>query len=145
MFQAYIVIVRVAWRMSADIRPFAYVLQRISRSQDLVAETVIFPSVAACVRSVYRDRRITWRTCYYIRPLSSLHSLWGVLGARWGRVPCGGALGVLVFAVRQKGTHPRAARPSRRTPEPVACSSDEDVHCINIKIVLHLRTNGDGR
>ena len=56
VFQAYIVIGEIAWRMQPGIRPFAYVLQRISGSHDLVAETAMFPSVAACVSGVYRDR-----------------------------------------------------------------------------------------
>ena len=62
VFQAYIVIGEIAWRMQPGIRPFAYVLQRISGSHDLVAETAMFPSVAACVSGVYRDCRIAWRT-----------------------------------------------------------------------------------
>ena len=65
----------------------------------------------------------------------------GVGGARWGRVLCGGALGVLVFCGAAEGN----TSTSRKTQEPVASSSDEDVLCINIKIVLHLRTNVDGR
>ena len=61
VFQAYIVIGEIAWRMQPGIRPFAYVLQRISGSHDLVAETAMFPSVAACVSGVYRDCRIASR------------------------------------------------------------------------------------
>ena len=53
-------------------------------------------------------------------------------GARWGRVLCGGALGVLVFCGAAEGN----TSTSRKTQEPIACSSDEDVLCINIKIVF---------
>ena len=69
---------------------------------------------------------------------AALHSLWGV-GGRAGASLCGGALGVLVFRGAAEGNT------SRKTHEPIASSSDEYVLCINIKIVSHLRTNGDGR
>ena len=58
VFQAYIVIGEIAWRMQPGIRPFAYVLQRISGSHDLVAETscfrpllLVFPAYIAIVES----------------------------------------------------------------------------------------------
>ena len=38
VFQANIMIGEIVWRMQLSIRPFAYVLQRISGSHDLVAE-----------------------------------------------------------------------------------------------------------
>ena len=53
------------------------------------------------------------------------------VGARWA---CSGSR----FGRRDTST-------SRKTLEPIASSSEEDVLCINIKIVLHLETNGDGR
>ena len=100
-----------------------------SGSQDLVAETAMFPSVATCVCGLYRDSLVAWRTPCYVRPLPSVHSLWGGGG---GRVLCGGALGVLVFCGAAEGN----TSTSRKTQEPIACSSDEDVLCINIKIVF---------
>ena len=137
-------IVKVAWRVSSDIRPFAYVLQRISRLQNLVAETVTFPSVAARVCGVYRDRRIAWRTfSVFVRCLAYTRcGGWGraggasCVGSRWGRALCGVALGVLVF----RGVAEGNTSTSRKTQNPIASSSDEDVPCINIKIVSHLRT-----